>query len=144
MVQKMLFVNEDKSVCAKYNSIWNKIKNLFKVKFTVDPVRNNKYLLAKLKIFNGVNRTTFTNASTASRANVMSDDQIPVEKNGYICIPCIDIDSILQTDKKVYSQAFLEQCKYKLKKRRPVNLIDLDIISEGSESESESESEGID
>ena len=116
MVQKMLFVNEDKSVCAKYNSIWNKIKNLFKVKFTVDPVRNDKYLLAKLKIFNGVNRTTFTNASTASRANVMSDDQIPVEKNGYICIPCIDIDSILQTDKKVYSQAFLEQCKYKLKK----------------------------
>ena len=84
---------------------------MLKVKFTIDPVRNDKCLLAKLKIFNGVNRTTFTNASTASRANVMSNDQIPVEKNGYICIPCIDIDSILQTDKKVYPQAFLEQCK---------------------------------
>ena len=46
----------------------------------------------------------------------------------YICIPAIDIDSVLKVDKKTYPQAYLEQCKYKLKKRKRVNYIDLKII----------------
>ena len=40
-----------------------------------------------------------------------------MEKNHYICIPELDIDSVLKTDKKVYPQAYLEECKYKLKKK---------------------------
>ena len=39
-----------------------------------------------------------------------------MEKNNYICIPAIDIDSVLKIDKKAYPQAYLEECKYKLKK----------------------------
>ena len=58
-----------------------------------------------------------------------------MEKNNYICIPAIDIDSVLKIDKKVYPQAYLEQCKYKLKKRRPVDFIDLEIIDEDDDSE---------
>ena len=50
-------------------------------------------MLAKLKIFDGINKTTFT------------DDVVPIEKNHYICIPAIDIDSVLKIDKRVYSQA---------------------------------------
>ena len=57
---------------------------------------DDKYLLAKLKMFNGINRTTFT------------DDQVPMERNHYICIVAIDIDSVLKVDKKVYPQAYLE------------------------------------
>ena len=30
----------------------------------------------------------------------------------------------------MYRQAYLEQCKYKLKKRKPVNLIDSEIIDD--------------
>ena len=41
-----------------------------------------------------------------------------MEKNHYICIPAIDIDSVLKIDKKAYPQAYLEECKYKLKKRK--------------------------
>ena len=52
------------------------------------------------------------------------------KKNRYICIPAIDIDSVLKIDKKVFPQAYLEQCKYKLKKTKPVNFIDLEIIDE--------------
>ena len=75
--------------------------------------------MAKLKIFNGTNRTTFT------------DNAFPFEKNHYNCIPAIDIDSVLKIDnKRAYSQAYLEQCKYKLRKRRVVNLIDDEIIDE--------------
>ena len=40
------------------------------------------------------------------------------KKNHYICIPAIDIDSVLKIDKRLYPQAYLEQCKYKLKKRK--------------------------
>ena len=39
------------------------------------------------------------------------------KKNHYICIPAIDIDSVLKIDKRAYPQAYLEQCKYKLKKK---------------------------
>ena len=58
---------------------------------------------------------------------------MPIEKNRYICIPAIDIDSLLKIDKKVFPQAYLEQFKYKLKKREPVNFIDLEIIDESDD-----------
>ena len=72
-----------------------------------------------MKIFNGTNRTTFTN-------NI-----IPIERNNYVCIAAIDIDSVLKIGKKrAYPQAYLEQCKYKLKKRKMVNFIDDEINDE--------------
>ena len=77
-----------------------------------------------MKIFNKTNRTTFN-----------SNNHIPMERNHYICIPVIDIDSVLKTDKRAYPQAYLEQCKYKLKKRKIVNYIDDEIIDEDSDSD---------
>ena len=80
-----------------------------------------------MKIFNRINRTTFT------------DNAIPIERNHYTCIPAIDIDSVLKIDnKRAYPQAYLEQCKYKLKKRRAVNFIDDEIIDEELFSENDS------
>ena len=80
-------------------------------------------MCCKLKIFGGVVWSTFT------------DDVVPVEKQCYLCIAAIDIDSVLKVDKKVYPQAYLEQCKYKLKKRKPVDFIDIDIIDDSERSE---------
>ena len=101
---------------------------LLKLKFTVSPIRDDKYIIAKIKIFKEVNGTTFTN-------NI-----IPIEKNHYTCIPAIDIDSVLKIDnKRAYSQVYLEQCKYKLKKRKPVNFIDSKIIDYDSENDSDSD-----
>ena len=57
-------------------------------------------------------------------------------KKHYICIPVIDIDSVLKINKRAYPQAYLEQCKYKLKKRKIVNYIDDEIIDEDSDSDS--------
>ena len=54
----------------------------------------------------------------------------PRKKNHYICIPAIDIDSVLKIDKKVYPQAYLEECKYKLKKRKLVSFIDSETIDD--------------
>ena len=54
----------------------------------------------------------------------------------YICIPAIDIDSVLKTDnERAFPQAYLEQCKYKLKKRKIVNYIDDEIIDKDSDSD---------
>ena len=115
----MSFVMDDKEVYEKYIEIWKVVRKPLKLKFTVGPVRDDKYIIAKLKIFNGINRTTFTN------------DTIPFEKKYYNCIPAIDIDSVIRIDnKRAYPQAYLERCKYKLRKRRVVNFIDEERFSE--------------
>ena len=107
------------------------IRKLLKVKFTVNHIRDYKYLVGKLKIFNRINRTTF-NINNDNNNN----NNIPKQKNHYICIPAIDIDLVLKIDnKRPYPQAYLEQCKYKLKKRKIVNYIDDKIIDEDSDSD---------
>ena len=113
-----------KKVNEKYNEIWNVVKGLLKLKFTTSPIRDDKYILAKLKIFRKKNITTFNN-----------NNIVPIEKNNYICIPAIDIDSVLKIDKKVYPQAYLEECKYKLKKRKLLRSIDSEIIDDDSDSD---------
>ena len=123
----MSFVMDDEEIYEKYNEIWEVVRKLLKVDFTVGPVRDDKYLVAKLQIFDRINRTTFTN------------NAIPIERNHYICIPAIDIDSVLKIDKRVYPQAHLEQCKYKLKKRKHVNFNDDEIIDEDSDSDIDDE-----
>ena len=118
----MSFVTDDEEVYENYNEIWEVVRKLLKLKFTVSPVRDDKYIIVKLKIFKKINRTTFT------------DNVIPIEKNHYTCIPAIDIDSVIKIDtERAYPKVYLEQCKYKLKKRKPLNLIDFEIIDEDSD-----------
>ena len=123
--KNMSFVTDDKEVYRKYDEIWNVVKSLLKLKFAASPIRDDKYLLAKLKIFKKKNIKTFNN-----------NNIFPTEKDHYICIPAIDIDSVLKIDKKAYPQAYLEECKYKLKKRKLVSFIDSEIIDDDSDSDS--------
>ena len=51
----------DGKVYEKYDEIWNVVKSLLKLKFAASPIRNDKYILAKLKIFRKKNLTTFNN-----------------------------------------------------------------------------------
>ena len=132
--KNMTFVTDNEKVYDKYNEIWEVIRKLLKVKFTVNPVRDDKYLVAKLKIFNRLNKTTFNNNNNNNNNN--NKNNIPIERNHYICIPAIGIDSVLKIDnKRAYPQAYLEQTKYKLKKRKIVNYIDDEIIDEDSDSD---------
>ena len=86
--KNMSFVTDDKEVYGKYDGIWNIVKSLLKLKFAASPIRDDKYILAKLKILKKQNLTRFNN-------NI-----VPIEKNHYICIPAIDIDSVLKIEKK--------------------------------------------
>ena len=49
--ENMLFVTDDKEVYKKYHEIWEVVRKLLKLKFSVSPVRDDKYITAKLKIF---------------------------------------------------------------------------------------------
>ena len=61
--KNMSFVTDDEKIYEKYHEIWKVIRNLLKIDFTVNPIRYYKYLVAKLKIFDEINRTTFNNNS---------------------------------------------------------------------------------
>ena len=105
--KNMSFVIKDDDVLDKYNEIWDKIKG----KFHSMPVYDEKYIKAKIREFNGVIKTNF------------SDDKIPKENMHCTCIACITIDSVMRTEKKNYPQVYLEECKYKIKKTKMTNFI---------------------
>ena len=106
---------EDEDVYLKYNEIWNKIKGLLNIKFHSQPIYDEKYIKIKVKIFNNSINPLF------------SGDEIPKERIHFVCIPAINIDSILRINKKNYPQVYLEQCKYKVKKRELVSFIDDEV-----------------
>ena len=54
--KNMSFVTDDEEVYEKYNEIWEVVRKLLKAKFTTNPIRDDKYIIDKLKIFNGTNR----------------------------------------------------------------------------------------
>ena len=69
---------------------------------------------------------------------------MPKENMHYTCITCIAIDPVMRTNKKNYPQVYLEECKYKIKKKQMSRFIsaelDLDLESNsGSDSESDDE-----
>ena len=75
--KNMSFVTVDKEVYEKYNEIWNVDKRLLKLEFTASPIRDDKYILAKLKIFKKKNLTTFDN-----------NNIIPIEKKSLYLYSC--------------------------------------------------------
>ena len=56
------------------------------------PVYDEKYIKAKVKTFNEVVNTDF------------SDNKIPTASIHYICIAAINMDSVMKIDKKNYPQ----------------------------------------
>ena len=66
-----------------------------------------------------------------------------MEKNHYIQYS-LHIDSVLKIDKKAYPQAYLEECKNKLKKRKPVSFIDFEIIDNDSDDNYDSDNDNDD
>ena len=92
------------------NKIWDKIKEKLNIKFHRKPVYDRKYLKVKVREFNGVIKTNFLG------------NKVPKENMHYTCIACITIDSVMRMDKKNYPQVYLEECKYRVKKYRCLDL----------------------
>ena len=124
----MSFLIRNEEVGEKFEQIWDAIKNNLKIKFHNEAVYEYKYLKTKVREYDGVIKTNFLG------------NGIPKENMHYTCIACITIDSVMKMDKKYFSQVYLEECKYKIKKIKMsrFNNAELDLYSE-SDSESDSE-----
>ena len=85
------------------------------IKFHSEPIYDDSYIKTKVKTFSDIIKTLF------------SGDEIPKERVEYVCIASIGIDSLLKTGKKNFPQVYLEQCKYKIKKREPKCFIDYEV-----------------
>ena len=92
----MSFKLESEGVYLEYNEIWSKIKKTLNTSFHSQLIYDDKYIKTKVKTFDGVIKTPF------------SDNEIPKERNHCICIEAILIDSVLKIDKKNYPQIYLE------------------------------------
>ena len=104
---------ENDSELVKNCDAWNKIKEIKSIKFHSNPVYDEKYIKAKVKEFNGVVNTNFLG------------NEVLKEGLYYTFIACINIDSVIKMDKKIYPQVYLEECKYKIKKKRMPEFLDV-------------------
>ena len=126
--KNMSFLIKDDEVWEKYESIWDVIKNKLNIKFHSEPIYEQKYLKAKVREFDGVIKTNFLGNDT------------PKENMHYTCIASITIDSVMRMDKKNHPQFYLEELKYRIKKKQMSRFINTELKSE-SESDSESNSD---
>ena len=126
--KNMSFFIKDDDVLYKYNEIWDKIKEKLNIKFHSEPIYDKKYIKSKVREFDGVIKTN------------LLDNKVPKENMHYTCIACLTIDSVVRTDKKNYPQVYLEECKYKIKKKQMPRFINTELESE-SEPEPEPESD---
>ena len=95
----------------KYTEIRNKIKRSLNTRFHSRPIYDGQYIKTKVKTFSSMINTFFSG-------------------NDSICI-----DSVLKIEKKNYPQVYLDQCKYKIKRRKPVDFIDAEVDLSPDDSE---------
>ena len=121
--KNMSFKIEDENVYLKYTKIWNKIKKPLGITFHSQPIHDDKHIKTKVKTFSSMINTLF------------SGNEISKARNHYICIASICIDSVLKVDKKNYPHVYLEQCKCKIKTRKPADFIngEVDLSSDDSD-----------
>ena len=100
------FISDGKMVYDKYSAIWTRVGKLLKLKFSVNAIRDDKYVCCKLKIFGGVVWSTFT------------DNVVPKEKQCYFCIASIDIDSVLKVDKKSLPASLFRTVQVQVKEKK--------------------------
>ena len=122
----MSFLIKDDEVWGKYEQIWGLIKNKLGIKFHSEPFYDKKYLQTKIREQDGVIKTNFLG------------NDLPKENMLCTCIACITINSVMRMDKKNYSQVYLEECKYKIKKIQMSRFVNTELDSD-SDSESESD-----
>ena len=120
--KNMSFKIEDESVYLKYTEIWIKIRKLLNTRFHSQPSYDEKYGKTKIK-------TLSSNINT-----LFSGNKIPKERNHYVCIEAICIDSVLKVDKKNFLQVYFEQCKYEIKRRKRVDFIDAEVYLSSEDS----------
>ena len=106
----MFFVEKNGELLEKYDEILHNVGNTIKKKFDNEPFYNEKYLRNKVKSYEGKISTNFHKS------------KITKQDSQCIYLSVILIGSIFIRGKN-YPQVFLEECKFKLKKKKCLNIL---------------------
>ena len=123
--KNMSFLIKDDEEWDKYDKIWDVIKNKLNIEFHSEPVYEYKYFKTKVREFNGEIKTNFLN------------NGMPKENIHYSCIACITIDSVINFNKKNHQQVYLEECKYRIKKKQMPKFIKNELKSDSDSDDKE-------
>ena len=102
----------------KCNAIGNKITNLLKKEFDTELVHDNKYIKAKIKIYNNKIDTNF------------HGNKIPEDDECCTCLSVISLDSLVNVDKKYKMQIWS-------KKKKRINSLNEELKLDESDDESD-------
>ena len=105
-----------------------RFKKKLNIKFHNKPVYDETYIKTKVREFDGKIKTNFLG------------NKVPKENMHYTSIACINIDSGMKMEKKNHPQVYLEECKYKKKKKQMSKFINAELKSD-SETKSKSDTE---
>ena len=97
-------LSEDEEIIIKYDNIWIKKTKTYGLKLDSQSVYDKKCIKTKLKTYDDQVNT------------VIPDNEIPKEKTHYSCIAAICIEFV--------QSLYLEQCKYKQKKKKLIDFTD--------------------
>ena len=87
--KSMSFMIKNNNMLAKYNEIWDKIKEKLNINFHRMPVYDETYIKAKIKELGRNIKTNFLG------------DENSKENMHYACIACITIDSVMKIGEKI-------------------------------------------
>ena len=132
--KKMSFIADDKELLKKCIRIWKKISELIGKKFSSKFVWYNKCINSKIKSYKDSVITNFQGEG--------ENKKVPNDDLSCKCLSLIMLDSVIKTGKKYYPQTLLEECKYKITKKKMKTFINADFdLSSKSDNESGSESD---
>ena len=116
----MSLMVKNKQLLKNYSKIWKKIERLMSIDFnwkTTYSDDDDKCIKTKIKTYAEIIITNFHNK------------KMPKEKAPYKCLSIIMLDSVIQSDKKHYPQAFLKECRYVPEKIKFESYIDEELDS---------------
>ena len=101
----MSFVMKDDDVLENTMKSGRRLKRHEALHFMARLFMMKKYIKAKVRESNG-----------AIKTNLLGDE-IPKENMHYTCTARITIDSAMRMEQMNYPQVYLEECKYRMKKK---------------------------
>ena len=102
----MSFIADDKKLLKMYIKIWEKLNSLISKK-------------TKIKSYGDKMITNF---------GAGNSKKVPKEGLPYKCLALIMSDSVIKTGKKYYPQTLLEECKYKITKKKKWEILLMMIL----------------
>ena len=108
--QLMSFRKDDQKLLEKYEAIWTIIEELKNIELNALPGYDNKYIKTKIRKYSGKVYNDF-------RGLNMPDDDTKFES-----FTIISIDFLLVWERKYYQQVCLNNCTYKITKKKKFSL----------------------